>query len=79
VDRPERSRPDLADAGRRSGRPHRLSPMPWPQDLTAITGEALEPLEGKAVLVVNVASQCGLTPQYEGLERLQRRFGDQGF
>lgn len=32
-------------------------------------------MEGKAVLVVNVASRCGLTPQYEGLERLQRRYG----
>jgi glutathione peroxidase len=36
-------------------------------------------VDGKAVLVVNVASKCGLTPQYEGLERLQRRFGDRGF
>jgi glutathione peroxidase len=34
---------------------------------------------GKAVLVVNVASRCGLTPQYEGLERLQKRYGDRGF
>ncbi|MFG3499543.1 glutathione peroxidase [Streptomyces sp. NPDC047928] len=33
----------------------------------------------KAVLVVNVASKCGLTPQYEGLERLQRSYGDRGF
>jgi glutathione peroxidase len=55
--------------------------MPWPEDLTltSITGDALESLDGKAVLVVNVASQCGLTPQYEGLERLHRRYGDQGF
>jgi glutathione peroxidase len=53
--------------------------MPWPQNLTSISGESLEPLEGKTVLVVNVASQCGLTPQYEGLERLQRRYEDQGF
>jgi len=30
-------------------------------------------------LVVNVASRCGLTPQYEGLERLQARFGAAGF
>jgi glutathione peroxidase len=36
-------------------------------------------LDGRAVLVVNVASRCGLTPQYEGLESLQKRFGDQGF
>ncbi|MEU1281503.1 glutathione peroxidase [Streptomyces sp. NPDC005805] len=34
---------------------------------------------GKAVLVVNVASRCGLTPQYEGLERLQKTYGDKGF
>jgi glutathione peroxidase len=35
--------------------------------------------KGKVVLVVNVASKCGLTPQYEGLERLQRRYADRGF
>jgi glutathione peroxidase len=35
-------------------------------------------VEGKAVLVVNVASRCGLTPQYEGLERLAKRFADDG-
>jgi glutathione peroxidase len=34
---------------------------------------------GRAMLVVNVASQCGLTPQYEGLERLQQAYGDRGF
>ncbi|MYS24563.1 glutathione peroxidase [Streptomyces sp. DvalAA-14] len=34
---------------------------------------------GSAVLVVNVASKCGLTPQYEGLERLQKRYADRGF
>ncbi|MET8998054.1 glutathione peroxidase [Amycolatopsis sp. NPDC004169] len=34
---------------------------------------------GKALLVVNVASKCGLTPQYSGLERLQERFDGQGF
>ena len=39
----------------------------------------LHELDGKAVLIVNVASKCGLTPQYEGLERLQARYGDQGF
>ncbi len=36
-------------------------------------------LAGKALLVVNVASRCGLTPQYAGLERLQERFGERGF
>jgi len=34
---------------------------------------------GRAVLVVNVASKCGLTPQYEGLERLQERYAERGF
>jgi len=34
---------------------------------------------GHAVLIVNTASKCGLTPQYAGLQRLQERFGAQGF
>lgn len=48
-------------------------------DLTALDGSALPDTEGKTVLVVNVASKCGLTPQYEGLERLQKRFGGDSF
>ena len=46
-----------------------------------ITGEAstLAPFRGKALLVVNVASQCGLTPQYDALEKLHTRFKDSGF
>jgi glutathione peroxidase len=40
---------------------------------------SLGSLKGKAVLVVNVASRCGLTPQYTGLQKLQDRFGDSGF
>lgn len=34
---------------------------------------------GKAVMVVNVASKCGLTPQYAGLEELQERYAGRGF
>ena len=46
-----------------------------------LDGEAssLAPYEGKTVLVVNVASKCGLTPQYEGLEQLQKTYEPRGF
>jgi glutathione peroxidase len=52
----------------------------WEQ-LEGLDGTPLDrgQLDGKVVLVVNVASRCGLTPQYEGLERLQRTYADRGF
>ena len=48
---------------------------------SSLSGEpvALADFAGKAVLVVNVASACGLTPHYAGLEALQQRYADQGF
>ena len=52
-------------------------------DFTArsLTGEEvpLERYRGQVLLVVNTASQCGFTGQYEGLEALQRDFGPRGF
>jgi glutathione peroxidase len=39
----------------------------------------LHDYEGKTVLVVNVASKCGLTPQYTGLEQLHEQYADRGF
>jgi glutathione peroxidase len=39
----------------------------------------LHDYDDKAVLVVNVASQCGLTPQYTGLEQLHEQYADRGF
>ena len=49
--------------------------------ISTLSGEptSLAEHKGKALLLVNVASKCGLTPQYEGLERIQKRFEDRGF
>jgi glutathione peroxidase len=41
--------------------------------------DLLGPLQGKVALAVNVASRCGYTPQYAGLEELHRQLGEQGF
>ncbi len=40
---------------------------------------SLEKFKGETILIVNVASKCGLTPQYEGLEKLQETYGERGF
>ncbi|HVM10783.1 MAG TPA: glutathione peroxidase [Acidimicrobiales bacterium] len=49
--------------------------------LRTLRGEetSLAEHRGKAVLLVNVASKCGLTPQYEGLEKLHETYKDRGF
>src|SRR3954471_4154965 len=43
------------------------------------TATSLAEIAGDVTLVVNVASRCGLAPQYEKLEQLQRTYGDRGF
>ena len=49
--------------------------------VTSLGGDAadLHAYKGQALLVVNTASKCGLTPQYAGLQRLQDRFAGRGF
>jgi len=49
--------------------------------VTGIDGapDLLDPLRGQVVLAVNVASQCGYTPQYAGLEQLQRELAGERF
>jgi len=49
--------------------------------INTLSGEAssLAGFEGETILIVNVASKCGLTPQYEGLEELQKKYGAERF
>ena len=50
-------------------------------EMRTLSGEStsLTDHQGKALLLVNVASKCGLTPQYEGLERIHERYAPRGF
>jgi glutathione peroxidase len=50
-------------------------------ELTMLDGTvaSFSQFAGKVVLVVNVASRCGLAPQYEALEALQKKYGSRGF
>jgi glutathione peroxidase len=50
-----------------------------PLTTSAGAPSTLAPYQGQVLLVVNVASECGFTPQYAGLEALHRRFQARGF
>lgn len=49
--------------------------------LTMLNGQPrnLSEFKGQVLMIVNVASRCGLTPQYEQLEQLQKKYQDRGF
>jgi glutathione peroxidase len=53
----------------------------WTTPIKTLSGKdaKLDEYKGKALLVVNVASKCGLTPQYTALEALQKKYADKGF
>jgi glutathione peroxidase len=53
----------------------------WSTPLKTLKGESttLAAFKGKAIMVVNVASKCGNTPQYSTLEALQKKYGPKGF
>jgi glutathione peroxidase len=53
----------------------------YDQKINTLEGDPadLSQYEGKALLMVNVASKCGLTPQYEGLEKLHEQYAARGF
>jgi glutathione peroxidase len=53
----------------------------WDFDAVSLNGKPapLKKWRGKVALIVNVASRCGLTPQYRGLQALYERFADRGF
>ena len=60
---------------------HAVGMTIFEHDINTLGGEpsSLAEYEGHPVLLVNVASRCGLTPQYTGLEQLQETYGPQGF
>lgn len=65
-----------AETAKQAARYARLFRLPT----HTLAGEltSLQPWSGKALLIVNVASECGFTPQYAGLETLQKTYGDRG-
>jgi len=53
----------------------------YDESINSLRGEpmSLAEFRDKVILAVNVASRCGLTPQYTGLEQLQEKYADRGF
>lgn len=58
-----------------------MAKLDFDTSITTINGEerTMRDYEGKVLLIVNVASKCGFTPQYKGLEALYKQYKDRGF
>jgi glutathione peroxidase len=77
-DRPARRVTDAAGCVARHYRPA-MALYDYPINTLSGDTTSLKEYEGKTLLLVNVASQCGLTPQYTGLEELQEKYASRGF
>ncbi len=60
---------------------NKMTLFPYTQEISTIEGNTtnLEKYRGDVLLIVNTASECGFTPQYEGLEALYQQYADEGF
>jgi glutathione peroxidase len=77
---PSNDRPSPKEKTAMTTAPPELAEI-WEAPVATLDGTptSLGAYDGKALLVVNVASQCGLTPQYTQLEELQKKYAGKGF
>ncbi len=72
---------NLSAAAKEAAKPQAAAAAPLNEEMETLDGKKVnlaEKYKGQVVLLVNVASKCGLTPQYEQLEALHEKYGKQG-